>query len=115
VFKAAVVGMADVTAEVLKRNEVAVGDLAWLVPHQANGRIIEAVAKRLGLGLDRVIINLSHHHRLSSTRTTSKGRSLRFSGRWSPAGYATTSPALTFSSGVFPSGTVPGPAPAPDC
>ena len=55
VFKAAVVGMADVTAEVLKRNEVAVGDLAWLVPHQANGRIIEAVARRLGLGLDRVI------------------------------------------------------------
>jgi 3-oxoacyl-[acyl-carrier-protein] synthase III len=45
VFKAAVVGMADVTAEVLKRNDVAVGDLAWLIPHQANGRIIEAVAK----------------------------------------------------------------------
>jgi 3-oxoacyl-[acyl-carrier-protein] synthase-3 len=61
VFKAAVVGMADVTAEVLKRNEVAVGDLAWLVPHQANGRIIEAVAKRLGLGLDRVIINLDRY------------------------------------------------------
>jgi len=61
VFKAAVVGMADVTAEVLKRNEVAVGDLAWLVPHQANGRIIEAVARRLGLGLDRVIINLDRY------------------------------------------------------
>ena len=61
VFKAAVVGMADVTTEVLKRNEVAVGDLAWLVPHQANGRIIEAVAKRLGLGLDRVIINLDRY------------------------------------------------------
>ncbi len=58
VFKAAVVGMVDVTAEVLKRNEVALGDLAWLVPHQANGRIIEAVAKRLGLGLERVVINL---------------------------------------------------------
>jgi 3-oxoacyl-[acyl-carrier-protein] synthase-3 len=61
VFKAAVVGMADVTAEVLKRNEVAVGDLAWSVPHQANGRIIEAVARRLGLGLDRVIINLDRY------------------------------------------------------
>jgi hypothetical protein len=62
VFKAAVVGMTDVTAEVLKRNEVAVGDLAWLVPHQANGRrIIEAVAKRLGLGLDRVVINLDRY------------------------------------------------------
>jgi 3-oxoacyl-[acyl-carrier-protein] synthase-3 len=61
VFKAAVVGMADVTADVLKRNEVAVGDLAWLIPHQANGRIIEAVAKRLGLGLDRVVINLDRY------------------------------------------------------
>jgi 3-oxoacyl-[acyl-carrier-protein] synthase-3 len=60
VFKAAVVGMAG-TAEVLKRNELAIGDLAWLVPHQANGRIIEAVAKRLGLGLDRVIINLDRY------------------------------------------------------
>src|SRR4029453_8049194 len=58
VFKAAVVGMAAVTGEVLKRNEVPVRDLAWLVPHQANGRIIEAVANRLGLGLDRVIIKL---------------------------------------------------------
>ena len=36
-------------------------DLAWLVPHQANRRIIEAVAKRLGLGLDRVIINLDRY------------------------------------------------------
>lgn len=61
VFKAAVVGMADVTAEVLKRNEVAEGDLAWLVPQQANGRIIEAMARRLGLGLDRVVINLDRY------------------------------------------------------
>ncbi|OLD80686.1 MAG: hypothetical protein AUI33_01650 [Ignavibacteria bacterium 13_1_40CM_2_61_4] len=61
VFKAAVVGMAEVTEEILKRNEVTVTDLAWLVPHQANGRIIEAVARRLGLGLDRVIINLDRY------------------------------------------------------
>src|SRR5712691_4377584 len=52
VFKAAVVGMAEVTEEILKRNDVAVADLAWLIPHQANRRIIEAVAKRLGLGVD---------------------------------------------------------------
>ncbi|PYN73680.1 MAG: 3-oxoacyl-ACP synthase [Candidatus Rokuibacteriota bacterium] len=61
VFKAAVIGMAEVTEEILKRNDVAVADLAWLVPHQANRRIIEAVAKRLGLGLDRVIINLDRY------------------------------------------------------
>src|SRR5207245_3678493 len=61
VFKAAVIGMAEVTEEILKRNDVTVADLAWLVPHQANRRIIEAVAKRLGLGLDRVIINLDRY------------------------------------------------------
>ncbi len=61
VFKAAVVGMAEVTEEILKRNDVAVADLAWLVPHQANRRIIEAVAKRLGLGVDRVVINLDRY------------------------------------------------------
>ena len=61
VFKAAVVGMAEVTEEILKRNDVAVADLAWLVPHQANRRIIEAVARRLGLGVDRVVINLDRY------------------------------------------------------
>jgi len=61
VFKAAVIGMAEVTEEILKRNDLTATDLAWLVPHQANRRIIEAVAKRLGLGLDRVIINLDRY------------------------------------------------------
>src|SRR5213594_1144204 len=61
VFKAAVIGMAEVTEEILKRNDMTVADLAWLVPHQANRRIIEAVAKRLGLGLDRVISNLDRY------------------------------------------------------
>jgi 3-oxoacyl-[acyl-carrier-protein] synthase-3 len=61
VYKAAVIGMAEVTEEILKRNDMTAADLAWLVPHQANGRIIEAVAKRLGLDLDRVIINLDRY------------------------------------------------------
>ena len=61
VFKAAVIGMAEVTEEILKRNDLTATDLAWLVPHQANRRIIEAMAKRLGLGLDRVIINLDRY------------------------------------------------------
>ncbi len=61
VYKAAVIGMAEVTEEILKRNDMTAADLAWLVPHQANRRIIEAVAKRLGLGLDRVIIKLDRY------------------------------------------------------
>ncbi|HEV8617823.1 MAG TPA: beta-ketoacyl-ACP synthase III [Methylomirabilota bacterium] len=58
VFKAAVVGMAEVTEELLKQAELRLEDVAWLVPHQANRRIIESVAKRVGLPLDRVAINL---------------------------------------------------------
>src|SRR5215813_2464645 len=61
VFKAAVGGMAEVTEELLKRNQLSVTDVTWLVPHQANRRIIEAAAKRLGLGLDRVVINLERY------------------------------------------------------
>src|SRR4029450_4871036 len=61
VYKAAVIGMAEVTEEILKRNDMTAADLAWVVAHQANRRIIEAVAKRLGLGLDRVIINLDRY------------------------------------------------------
>src|SRR5262249_27837547 len=61
VYRAEVIGRAEVTEETLKRNDMRVADVAWLVPHQANRRIIEAVAKRLGLGLDRVIINLDRY------------------------------------------------------
>jgi 3-oxoacyl-[acyl-carrier-protein] synthase-3 len=61
VFKAAVTGMAEVTETILKRNALACEDLAWLIPHQANRRIIEAVARRLGVDLDRVVINLDRY------------------------------------------------------
>jgi len=61
VFRAAVVGMAEVTQEILKRNDLQQQDIAWLVPHQANRRIIEAVAKRLGVGLERVVLNLDRY------------------------------------------------------
>lgn len=61
VFRAAVAGMAEITAEILKRNVLGLDDIAWLVPHQANRRIIEAVAKRLGLDLRRVVINLDRY------------------------------------------------------
>ena len=61
VFRAAVGGMAEVTEEILKRNQLTVADVTWLIPHQANRRIIEATAKRLNLGLDRVVINLDRY------------------------------------------------------
>jgi len=61
VFKAAVVGMAQVTEELLKRADLKLEDVAWMVPHQANRRIIEAVARRLGLSLERVVINIERY------------------------------------------------------
>jgi len=61
VFKSAVVGMAAVTEELLKRADLKLEDVVWMVPHQANRRIIEAVARRLGLPLERVVINLDRY------------------------------------------------------
>lgn len=58
VFKFAVTNMADVAAEVMERNSLTADDIAWLVPHQANKRIIDATAARTGLSPDKVIINI---------------------------------------------------------
>jgi 3-oxoacyl-[acyl-carrier-protein] synthase-3 len=58
VFKWAVSKMADVSVEIMKRNEITPEKLAWLVPHQANMRIIEAVAKRMGISKEQVMINI---------------------------------------------------------
>jgi len=58
VFKFAVKGMADVSAELLERNQLTGDDIAWLVPHQANLRIIDATAARMGLNHDKVMINI---------------------------------------------------------
>lgn len=64
VFKFAVKGMADVSAELLQRNNLTGNDIAWLVPHQANMRIIDATANRMGLTKDKVMINI---HRYGNT------------------------------------------------
>jgi len=61
VFKFAVVGMADVSAEVLERNNLTGEDIAWLVPHQANLRIIDATANRIGLPREKVMINIQRY------------------------------------------------------
>src|SRR5690554_5122820 len=58
VFKYAVTGMADVAAEIMERYRLSSNDIAWLVPHQANMRIIEATARRMGLDKDKVMINI---------------------------------------------------------
>lgn len=59
VFKFAVKGMADVSAELLERNNLTGDDIAWLVPHQANLRIIDATANRIGLPKEKVMININ--------------------------------------------------------
>lgn len=66
VFKFAVVGMADVSAEIMERNNLTAGDIAWLVPHQANLRIIDATAKRMGLSTDKVMINIHKYGNTTS-------------------------------------------------
>jgi len=58
VFKFAVKGMADVAAELLERNNLTGDDIAWLVPHQANKRIIDATANRMGLNPEKVMLNI---------------------------------------------------------
>ena len=61
VFKFAVKGMADVSAELLERNNMTGDDIAWLVPHQANLRIIDATANRIGLPKEKVMINIQKY------------------------------------------------------
>ncbi|MGB4724008.1 MAG: beta-ketoacyl-ACP synthase III, partial [Sediminibacterium sp.] len=61
VFKFAVKGMADVSAELLERNQLTGDDIAWLVPHQANLRIIDATANRMGLDKEKVMINIQKY------------------------------------------------------
>jgi 3-oxoacyl-[acyl-carrier-protein] synthase-3 len=58
VFKFAVKGMADVSYELMQRNNLTADDIAWLVPHQANLRIIDATANRMGLPREKVMINI---------------------------------------------------------
>jgi 3-oxoacyl-[acyl-carrier-protein] synthase-3 len=55
VFKFAVTNMADVSAEIMERNNLTGEDVAWLVPHQANKRIIDATARRMGVGTEKVM------------------------------------------------------------
>jgi 3-oxoacyl-[acyl-carrier-protein] synthase III len=61
VFKFAVVNMADVAAEIMVKNKLKAEDIAWLVPHQANLRIIDATGRRMGLPPEKVMINIQNY------------------------------------------------------
>jgi 3-oxoacyl-[acyl-carrier-protein] synthase-3 len=61
VFKFAVTNMADVAADVMERNNLTADDVDWLVPHQANKRIIDATIARTGVPTDRVMVNIERY------------------------------------------------------
>jgi 3-oxoacyl-[acyl-carrier-protein] synthase-3 len=61
VFKVAVVGMADVSYELMQKNNLTSDDIAFLVPHQANKRIIDATGERMGLSKDKVMMNIEKY------------------------------------------------------
>ena len=66
VFKHAVSNMADVSVEVMKRNNLTSEDVAWLVPHQANLRIIKATGERMGLPKEKVMVNIHKYGNTTS-------------------------------------------------
>jgi len=61
VYRLAIKGMADAAADVMERNSLVGDDIRYLVPHQANLRIIDATAERMGIDSDRVMINIEHY------------------------------------------------------
>lgn len=64
VYKFAVTNMADVSARIMEQNGLVADDIAWLVPHQANKRIIDATANRMGIGPEKVMLNI---HKFGNT------------------------------------------------
>jgi 3-oxoacyl-[acyl-carrier-protein] synthase-3 len=64
VFKFAVTNMAEYSGKIMERNELSADDVAFLVPHQANKRIIDATANRMGIGMEKVMLNI---HRYGNT------------------------------------------------
>ena len=53
--------MADISAEIMQKHNLTGDDIAWLVPHQANLRIIDATARRMGVGSEKVMINIAKY------------------------------------------------------
>ncbi len=66
VFKFAVTNMADVAAAIMEKNNLTADDVSWLVPHQANLRIIDATARRMGVGTEKVMVNIEQYGNTTS-------------------------------------------------
>lgn len=66
VFKNAVTDMSDVSAEIMEKHNLSADDVAWLIPHQANLRIIDAVVKRTNIPYEKVVINIQKYGNTSS-------------------------------------------------
>lgn len=66
VFKFAVKAFAELADEALAANHMTIGDVDWFIPHQANSRIIEATAKKIGFSMDKVIVTLDKHGNTSA-------------------------------------------------
>lgn len=66
VFKFAVKNMADVAVKIMERNQLNSDDIAYLVPHQANKRIIDATAEKMGIGQDRIMLNIHKYGNTTS-------------------------------------------------
>lgn len=66
VYKRAVLGMAEVSAEIMEKHGLKGDDVAWLAPHQANLRIIDSTANRMGIGMDKVMLNIQKYGNTTS-------------------------------------------------
>ncbi|KAA6322583.1 3-oxoacyl-[acyl-carrier-protein] synthase 3 [termite gut metagenome] len=66
VFKYAVSFMSDTSTEILKRNQLSKDDINWIIPHQANMRIIEAVANRMEIPMEKIMLNIEHYGNTSA-------------------------------------------------
>ena len=66
VFRYAVTDMSNDVAEIMKRNNLTADDVKWVVPHEANRRIIEAVTKRVGIPMEKVMVNIQHYGNTSA-------------------------------------------------
>ncbi len=66
VFRHAVVNLAEVVAEALKANDLTAADIDWVVPHQANRRILEGTARKLGFPMERMVVTVDRHANTSA-------------------------------------------------
>ena len=66
VFRHAVINLADVLTEVLAEVGLTAADVDWIVPHQANARILDATAKKLGVSKDKIVVTVDQHANTSA-------------------------------------------------